>query len=131
MGGTNSVNGSGKSFQVPNLWNKPNPQNVKTEQVPSTPIKLTSDNVKREELGFINPYNNADSTIAEAREIALSTNVIMSQLGYPNFKVTPKAVTSVSETVNGQTIPALNIADDNAVAARVANPKGPFAELFT
>lgn len=128
--GTNGVNGSGNNYQV-GFWSKPSLKAAKPEQTNTAPIKMTSDNVvKREELGFINPYSNADSTIAEAREIASNTNDIMAQLGYSNFKVTPKMVASVSEGVNGQTLPALNAADDNAVAARVANPKGPFSDLF-
>ncbi len=130
MGGTNGVNGSGNNFHISGFWSKPNLEAAKTEQSKlSQPIKLTSDNVKREELGFVNPYNSSDVNIAESREIASNTNKIMEQLGY-NFKVTPKAVASVAEGLNTQTIPSLNTADDNAVAARVATPKGPFADLF-
>ena len=131
MGGTNGVNGSGNNFyKVSDFWSKPSLQAAKTEQAKlSQPIKLTSDNVKREELGLVNPYNSSDVNIAESREIASNTNKIMEQLGF-NFKVTPKAVASVADGLNNQTIPALNTADDNAVAARVATPKGPFADLF-
>ena len=101
-------------------------------EVKSAPVRMTSSNaVQREELGFVNPYNNADPTITQAREIAADTNVIMAELGYKNFKVSPKTVASVTEGVNQYTLPAMNQASDNAVAARVANPNGPFAELFT
>ncbi len=132
MGGTNGVNGSGNNyFKVSDFWSKPSLNTAKTEQAKlSQPIKLTSDNVKREELGLVNPYNSSDVNIAESREIASSTNKIMAQLGYKNFKVTPKTVASVADGLNNQTIPALNTADENAVAARIAKPDGPFADLF-
>ena len=130
--GTNGVSGSGNNFQIPNLWIKPNLNAGKTVQSSnSVPINMKFTNVGRENLGLVNPYNNADATISGAREIATKTNDIMAQLGYPNFKVTSKAVVSVTNGVNGKTLPALNIADDNAVMARVADPKGPFSELFT
>ena len=131
MSGTNGVSGSGNNyFKVSDFWSKPSLQAAKAEQTSgSTPIKFTSDNVKREELGFINPYGNADATIAGAREIASNTNTILAELGY-NYKVTPKQVASVANGLDGQTLPALNAADNNAVAARIENPKGPFAELF-
>ena len=104
----------------------------KISEVKSAPIQMTSSNtVQREELGFVNPYNSADTAIAQAREIASTTNQIMADLGYQNFKVSPKTVVSVTEGVNQYTLPAMNQASDNAVAARVADPKGPFAELFT
>ena len=131
MGGTNGISRSGSNYQIHGIWSNQSLKATKAEQTPNnTPIKMTSNNVKREELGFINPYNSVDATIAGARDIASKTNMIMTELGYPNYKVTPKTVTSVSENINGQTLPTLNIADDNAVAARVSNPKGPFADLF-
>lgn len=129
---TPNVSGNGNNFYpISDFWTKPNLQTAKTEQAKlSQPIKLTSDNVKREELGLVNPYNSSDVSIAESREIASATNDIMARMGY-RFKVTPKTVASISEGLNTQTIPALNDADNNAVAARVATPNGPFAELFT
>ncbi len=87
-------------------------------------------NIERKELGLINPYSSADATITEAREIASSTNDILAKLGY-KYKVSPQQVASVANGLNEQTIPALNNAADEAVAVRVATPKGPFAELFT
>lgn len=135
MGGTNSVNGSRNNyFKLSDFWTNPSlkPESAETVK-PSTPIKITSgnNNVQREELSYINPYGSADTTITEAKEIALNTNSYMAGLGYPNYKVSPKTVTSVSGCVETQALPSLNIADDNAVAARVENPNGPFAELFT
>jgi len=134
MGGTNGISGSGNNFNVRgDLKNLKLPSGLTVETTQSlskTPL-LSLNTVNREELGFVNPYSHADATITSAREIASSTNDIMAKLGYPNFKVTPKTVASISEGLNGTTLPALNTADDNAVAARVATPKGPFAELFT
>ena len=129
---TPNVNGSGNNFyKVSDFWTKPSLQTAKTEQAKlSQPINLTSDNVKREELGFVNPYNAFDIDTSGTKEIATKSNEIMAKLGFPNYKVSPKTVASVSEGLNTQTIPALNDADNNAVAARVATPKGPFAELF-
>ncbi len=134
MGGTNGVSGNGNNFyKISEFWNNPSLKTAQTELKSTAPIKMTSDNnnVKREELGYINPYGSADTTITEAREIALNTNDIMSGLGYPNYKVSPKTVASVSSCVETQTLPSLNVAADNAVAARISTPKGPFAELFT
>lgn len=131
MGGTNGVNGSGNNY-FKLSWSKPSLKAAHTELPKSTQIQLTSTNsVQREELGFINPYGSADPTISETGKIALATNDIMAKLGYPNYKVSPKTVASVTDGLNNQTLPSLNTADDNAVAARVATPKGPFAELFT
>lgn len=134
MGVTNGVNGSGNNFYIPGFWSKPNSnlEALKTEQKLSEPINLTSDNIniKREKLGFVNPYNAFDIDTSGMREIAVKSNEIMAKLGFPNYKVSPKTVASVSEGLNTQTIPALNDADNNAVAARVATPKGPFADLF-
>ncbi len=119
--GTGQVNGS-----------KPLNNFQKVSEAASAPIQMTGSNaVQREDLGFVNPYNNADAAIVQAREIASTTNQIMADLGYQNFKVSPKTVVSVTEGVNQYTLPAMNQASDNAVAARVADPKGPFAELFT
>ncbi len=132
MGGTNGVSGNGNNYKISNFWHKPSLQAGKTGQtLGSTPIKLTSNNITREALGLINPYNNADASIADAREIASNTNDIMAQLGYPNFKVAPKVVSRISEDVNGQIVSAMNDVDNEAIVARVESPEGPFAELFT
>ena len=134
MGGTNGVSGNGNNyFRLSDFWTNPSLKTANTETVKtSTPIKITSENnVQREELSYINPYGSADAPITEAREIAQNTNAIMSSMGYGNYRVSPKTVTSVSECVETQALPSLNSADDNAVAARIESPKGPFAELFT
>lgn len=134
MGGTNGVSGDGKNFyKLSDFWSSPSLKAAKTEAAkPSTPIKITSENnVQREDLGYINPYGSADTTITEAREIALNTNNFMAELGYPNYKIGPKTVASVTGCMETQVLPSLNAADDNAVAARIESPKGPFAELFT
>lgn len=131
MGGTNGVSGSGNNFQVPNFWSKPSLKNAEQVQTNvAAPINMKFGNVDRNELGFINPYNGFDIDTSGMKEIVAKSNEIMEKLGYSNFKVTPKAVASVTKSVNEQTIPGLNLADDNAVAARVASPKGPFADLF-
>ena len=129
---TRGVNGQG-NVQLPNLYaniGKKNPIDAQGTKI-STPIPIVGSNtVQRQELGLINPYNSSDTVIAETREIASATNQIMADLGYQNFKVSPKTVASVTDTVNQYTLPAMNLASDNAVAARVADPKGPFADLF-
>jgi len=127
---TTPVNGSGNNFNLGTIKNFQIP-GFRVEQPTLTPLlSLNTNTVGRNELPLVNPYGNADVPITEAREIASTTNDIMAKLGYPNFKVSPKTVASVTDGLNNQTIPSLNIADDNAVAARVATPKGPFADIF-
>lgn len=130
---TTPVNGSGNNyFKLSDFWSKPSLKAAHAELTKSTQIQMPSTNsVQRGELGFINPYGSADSTISEARDIASTTNDIMAKLGYSNFKVSPKTVASVTNGLNEVVLPGLKLAEDGAVAANIADPKGPFAELFT
>lgn len=65
----------------------------------------------------------------ENRNIADETNAILASLGY-DYKVTPSQVASVANGVQKVILPALNEVDDEAVAARIQDPNGPFADLF-
>jgi len=54
----------------------------------------------------------------------------LASLGYKNFKVTPEQVASVANEMSTVILPALKRVDDAAVAARIEDPNGPFADLF-
>ena len=71
----------------------------------------------------IHKYTPADKAIAE------ETNKILAQLGY-SFKVDEQQVASVAKGVKDVVLPGLQLAEDGATAAHIADPDGPFAELF-
>lgn len=66
----------------------------------------------------------------EFQSIADATNATLASLGY-DTKVTPTQVASVEQNLVGTTLPALTLAGEHATEARIANPDGPFAELFS
>jgi hypothetical protein len=72
-------------------------------------------------------FNAAD---IKDKAIADETNKILASLGYKNFKVTPEQVASVANGVSTVILPAMKQVDDAAVAARIEDPNGPFADLF-
>lgn len=72
-------------------------------------------------------FNAAD---IKDKAIADETNRILASLGYKNFKVTPEQVASVANGVSTVILPAMKQVDDAAVAARIEDPSGPFADLF-
>ena len=65
----------------------------------------------------------------ENKEIADETNAILASLGY-DYKVTAAQATSVANGVQKIVLPGLKSVEDNAVAARIQDPNGPFADLF-
>jgi len=65
----------------------------------------------------------------ENREIAEETNAILASLGY-DYKVTAAQAASVANGVQKIVLPGLKTVEDNAVAARIQDPNGPFADLF-
>ena len=67
---------------------------------------------------------------AQDLSMADETNEILASLGVKNFKVTPAQVASVANSVNNIILPGLKLAQDGAVEARIADPNGPFADLF-
>ena len=71
----------------------------------------------------ISKFTPEDSNIAD------ETNAILAGLGF-NYKVTPSQVASVSSGLNEVVLPGLKSVEDGAVAARIADPNGPFADLF-
>lgn len=71
----------------------------------------------------ISKFTPKDSDIAE------ETNAILAGLGF-NYKVTPQQVASVANGLNEVVLPGLKSVEDSAVAARIADPNGPFADLF-
>lgn len=64
------------------------------------------------------------------KAIADNTNEILASLGYENYKVTAAQVASVAGGVNNVVLPGLRSVEENAVAANIADPNGPFADLF-
>ena len=101
------------------------------------PFKVNADHIYGVKMEvFINKEGNA--SIKETWKVKADSGsewykqiLNLGESKLTNFKVSSKTVASVTDGLNNQTIPSLNTADDNAVAARVATPKGPFAELFT
>lgn len=71
----------------------------------------------------ISKFAPADSDIAD------ETNAILAGLGF-NYKVTPQQVASVTNGLNEVVLPGLKSVEDGAVAAHIADPNGPFADLF-
>lgn len=65
----------------------------------------------------------------EDKDIADKTNAILAGLGY-DYKVSASQVASVTAGMKDIVLPEMNTAQDNAVAARIADPNGPFADLF-
>ena len=65
----------------------------------------------------------------EDKDMADETNEILASLGV-NFKVSPAQVASVANGVNNVVLPGLKLAENGAVAAHIADPNGPFADLF-
>ena len=63
------------------------------------------------------------------KEIADETNEILASLGF-NYKVTPNQAASVANGLQNVVLPAMQTAEKEAVAARIQDPKGPFADLF-
>lgn len=65
----------------------------------------------------------------EDRAIADETNKILAQLGV-NYRVDTKQVASVSNGVKNIVLPGLQLAEDGNTALHIADPNGPFADLF-
>lgn len=71
----------------------------------------------------ISKYTAAD------KEIADSTNAILASLGY-NYKVSANQVASIAAGLKETVLPGMKLVEDGAVAAHIADPNGPFADLF-
>lgn len=89
---------------------------------PETPKEVTT----REKLDQL---TNVSPTEISTAEDVRAVNDCLATLGY-NFKVSPKQILSVRNAMTANIQPALGKACDNAVAARIENPEGPFADLF-
>lgn len=66
---------------------------------------------------------------AEDKDLAENTNAILASLGY-NYKVSAAQVASVANGLDKVVLPGLELARNGAVAARIEDPNGPFADLF-
>lgn len=67
---------------------------------------------------------------AKDKNIADETNKILLELGYKNYKVTPQQVARIADEMSAVIMPAMNKLEQEAVAARIEDPNGPFADLF-
>ena len=70
-----------------------------------------------------------DRVNPEAHDIAKETNKILADLGF-NFKVDAKQVASIAQGIKTVVLPGLQLAEDANTAQRIADPNGPFADLF-
>ena len=66
---------------------------------------------------------------AQDRAIANETNKILAELGF-NYRVDAKQVASVTQGVKEVVLPGLQLAEDGNTALHIADPNGPFADLF-
>ena len=108
-----------------------NPKGV--DKTKSQPINLTSPEkteAKQINRTDLDKLNQIDGKTIEFKAIADDTNKILASLGLKT-KVTPAQVASVGDIVSQQALPALASAGEKATEARIANPNGPFAELFS
>ena len=67
---------------------------------------------------------------SDEKDIADSTNAIMASLGF-KYKVTPAQVASVSNGMQSVILPSLKMVENAAIASRIEDPNGPFADLFS
>ena len=65
----------------------------------------------------------------ENKDITDTTNEILASLGV-NYRVTPARTASVANGVKNVVLPGMKLAQDGAVADNIADPNGPFADLF-
>ena len=87
-----------------------------------------NNSIGRKELGNINPYSEISPSTIENKEIAQTTNDILKELGFKNYKVSGTQVASVTAGVNKTVLPGMQAAEDGAVAANLTSvPKGDLA----
>jgi hypothetical protein len=109
-------------------------RNAKEEQVEAEQVSVFKGLENETDLLTQNAQNlygiRFNAAEVKDKAIAEETNKILASLGYKNFKVTPEQVASVANEMSTVILPALKRVDDAAVAARIEDPNGPFADLF-
>ena len=108
--------------------------NAKEEQVEAEQVSVFKGLENETDLLTQNAQNlygiRFNAAEVKDKAIAEETNKSLASLGYKNFKVTPEQVASVANEMSTVILPALKRVDDAAVAARIEDPNGPFADLF-
>ena len=106
---------------------------VKTTKTESNqPIDFSAKTEAKTQIGRTDLDNltKIDPKTLELQSLADASNATLASLGC-KIKVTPTQVASVDGFLNQQALPALADAGKLATEARIANPDGPFAELFS
>ncbi len=121
----NILVGAGASKQVEKTQESKEAEKVSTQEFiglenDTDLLTKNAQNLYRTEFG---KYSAEDKNIAD------ETNKILASLGY-NYKVSAAQVASVANGVNNVVKPGLELAVNGAVAARIADKNGPFADLF-
>ena len=125
------VNGNGNINPQTPIRKFANPKGIeKTNSQPVFTAATNNAEVKQIDRKDLDKLNQIDGKTIEFRTIADDTNEILASYGLKT-KVTPAQVASVGDIVNQQALPALASAGEKATEARIANPDGPFAELFS
>ena len=121
----NILVGAGASKQVEKTQESKEAEKVSTQEFiglenDTDLLTKNAQNLYRTEFG---KYSAEDKNIAD------ETNKILARLG-DNYKVSAAQVASVANGVNNVVKPGLERAVNGAVAARIADKNGPFADLF-
>lgn len=124
VNGNNNINQA--AFQKINLGHTKEAAKAAAKPIDMT-FKSEGSQIGRTDLDNL---SKIDSKTLELQGIADATNTTLASLGC-NIKVTPAQVASVEQNLAGTTLPALALAGEHATEARIANPDGPFAELFS
>ena len=103
------------------------PAEVKVNKPIDMTFKSEASQIGRTDLDNL---SKIDPRTLELQGIADSANTTLASLGC-NIRVTPAQVASVEQNLAATTLPALALAGDHATEARIANPDGPFADLFS
>ncbi len=105
-------------------------KSTKAETIEQKPLLSFQGNnsIGRKDLDNINPYSAISPSTIENKEIAQTTNDILKELGFKNYKVSGTQVASVTAGVNNTVLPGMQSAENGAVAANLTSvPKGDLA----
>ena len=96
------------------------------------PIDMTVKSESGNQIGRtdLDNLNKIDPKTIELQNLTDASNAILASIG-SKIKVTPTQVASVDGFLTQQVLPALTDAGNAATEARIANPNGPFADLFS
>ena len=131
--------GGNRNIKLPLSSLQQTSNTTKTDSIKQTPLFGFKDinTIGRKELGNINPYGAVSQATIENKEIAQTTNDILKDLGYGNYKVSGAQVASVSGGVKNTVLPGMQSAENGAVAANLTSvPEGDiygeeFSKLFS